>query len=214
MLLSRCSLAVILVNRATSLPPLEAVVSVVHMDRPDLLVGQNHWGAPLTMINPDPRTRMLVRVEINDDRNPDRNPNMVICVPLDDAVFWDGVPPDVCRTLSTATTALRSRFARGFKEEDPSRTTHLTMTFFQGESSRMAVECVASAEGRCMVCRALSRKTCSKCLRAPYCSRECQCVDYKSHKGMCNADPVYPACRECFSVYVEHVRIMLQGVPR
>ena len=66
--------------------------------------------------------------------------------------------------------------------------------------------------GRCMVCRAQTRKHCVKCQRVPYCSRACQRVDYVAHKEMCDTDSVPPAGRECFSSYVDIVRV-LQGVP-
>ncbi|XP_011159606.2 zinc finger MYND domain-containing protein 10 [Solenopsis invicta] len=39
---------------------------------------------------------------------------------------------------------------------------------------------------KCLVCQEASKKRCSKCKEAWYCSRECQVKDWENHKNICN----------------------------
>lgn len=96
------------------------------------------------------------------------------------ALRWTDLAQEVMVTLPVA----REDFFAGL----PALGRTVTVTEDRATAALMATYLVA---GRCSLCHAGSQgqpvtmMRCSRCLRAPYCSRECQVADWPRHKTVC-----------------------------
>ena len=138
---------------------------------------------------------MRIRMEIEDRRDPDRNPSMCVLVVLDETEYWRDVPDDDAAAVRAAVRGCGPSLVRQLSATAGAH----GVSLWGGAPPRLLEELLRSAQGECIVCRALTASRCTKCGRATYCSKKCQTDDWNKpgdgHRALCKTGVPEAAAR-------------------
>jgi hypothetical protein len=201
---------VFIVNRSTIGDPLASTcVYFVPDERDnydDPIVGEQNARLCMRPSGPRGEQFMRVRMEIEDRRNPDDNPNVYSLVFLDEAEYWRRVPADDVAAIKAAIRECGPPVVASIASPEGAHVASL----WGGVAQRMMVELTQSLTCSCLYCSTRTHRRCSRCGRATYCSRECQVQDYAAnHRALCETGVPEAAVR-AFDVMCAVVRALLE----